>query len=296
MLVDLRRHAGDRRAQHRVVEIALGLIEHGRRPACNGGYCSIGSSELPRSWLRKPSSCCWSCSSCVFAVTTAASALSRSTCEPLRLATSVVLRSTSRCLRSAVSRASAMRRVVEARLVFRLAKSVRTEASRASACVDAPLERLRIDLEQRIAGVDALAFRDRHAADLAGDVRRDEHLLRADIGVVGRDVAARREIEISRRRRARSAEVTTSRIQRSRLREERAAGFGSDGRHQIRAPALPGSCAVRRLCRPWRDPSGRRRGLHPRLCLQPCPRSSWRSRRAGCPACARTRRSCARSS
>ena len=58
-----------------------------------------------------------------------------STCEPVRLASSVFLRSTSRCLRSAVSRASAMRRPSEARLVFRLANSVRTEASRASACV-----------------------------------------------------------------------------------------------------------------------------------------------------------------
>ena len=57
------------------------------------------------------------------------------------------------------------------------------------------LVRHRIDLEQHRADFDLLAFRDRDAADLAGDVRRDQNFLRADIGIVGRDVAAAHHVD-----------------------------------------------------------------------------------------------------
>ena len=56
-------------------------------------------------------------------------------------------------------------------------------------------ERLGIDLEQHVADLHALAFAHHHLADLAGDVRRHQHLLRADIGVVGGHVAAAGEID-----------------------------------------------------------------------------------------------------
>ncbi len=58
-------------------------------------------------------------------------------------------------------------------------------------------ERLGVDLDQRVARIDALALHHRDLGDLAGDIRRDQHLLRADVGVVGRDVAARNEIEVA---------------------------------------------------------------------------------------------------
>ena len=57
------------------------------------------------------------------------------------------------------------------------------------------LERHRIDFEQHVAGRHVLALLHRDADDLAGNVRRDQHLLRADVGVVGRDVAAAHQVD-----------------------------------------------------------------------------------------------------
>ena len=48
-------------------------------------------------------------------------------------------------------------------------------------------------MPQLVAGFHVLAFTHHHVQHLAGDVRGDQHLLRADIGVVGGDVAARAE-------------------------------------------------------------------------------------------------------
>src|SRR6201999_903067 len=53
----------------------------------------------------------------------------------------------------------------------------------------------RIDLEQHVALVDELAFLHHDLVDAAGDIRRDQNLLRADIRIVGADVAAAIEIE-----------------------------------------------------------------------------------------------------
>src|SRR4029077_4924580 len=52
-----------------------------------------------------------------------------------------------------------------------------------------------VDLEQHVAFIDALAFLHYDLVDLAGDVGRDQKLLRADIGTVGADIAAAIEIE-----------------------------------------------------------------------------------------------------
>ncbi len=52
-----------------------------------------------------------------------------------------------------------------------------------------------IDFEQFVAGFDALAFFHQHFLDLAGNVRRDENLLCADIGVVGGRIAPAGQIE-----------------------------------------------------------------------------------------------------
>ena len=49
---------------------------------------------------------------------------------------------------------------------------------------------LGIDVEERIADLDLLPLDNMHGGDRAGDLRRDERLVRADIGVVGRDIAA----------------------------------------------------------------------------------------------------------
>ena len=49
---------------------------------------------------------------------------------------------------------------------------------------------LGIDVEQRIAGLDLLPLDDVDRDDRAGHLRRDQRLVGADIGVVGRDVAA----------------------------------------------------------------------------------------------------------
>ena len=52
---------------------------------------------------------------------------------------------------------------------------------------------LRIDVEQRIADLDLLPLDHMHRDDRAGDLGRDERLVGADIGVVGRDIAAAAE-------------------------------------------------------------------------------------------------------
>ena len=49
---------------------------------------------------------------------------------------------------------------------------------------------MRIDVEQRIADLDLLPLDDMDGDDRAGDLRRDQRLVGADIGVVGRDIAA----------------------------------------------------------------------------------------------------------
>jgi hypothetical protein len=57
------------------------------------------------------------------------------------------------------------------------------------------LEWHRVDLEQGIASRYRLAFLYRDLDDLAGDVRRDQNFLRADVSIIGRDVASALEIE-----------------------------------------------------------------------------------------------------
>ena len=76
-----------------------------------------------------------------------------------------------------------------------LLKSVRTLSSLLCAWLQREPERRRIDVEQHVAGGDVLALLHRDASDLAGNVGRDQHLLGPDIGVVGGDVAAARQIE-----------------------------------------------------------------------------------------------------
>jgi len=61
--------------------------------------------------------------------------------------------------------------------------------------IDREAERHRVDLEQHVTVVDVLAFLDHDLVDLAGNIRSDQHLLRADIGVVGADIASAVEIE-----------------------------------------------------------------------------------------------------
>ena len=79
----------------------------------------------------------------------------------------------------------------------------------------------RIEREQLIAGLDVLALDHGDVDDLVGNIRRDQHLLRADVSVVGGDVAAAGEIE----RKPISTAIAgnpTSRIMRRRLRPNRA--------------------------------------------------------------------------
>src|SRR5205814_1445015 len=63
------------------------------------------------------------------------------------------------------------------------------------------LERHRIDLEQGVTGRHRLTFLHRDIDDLAGNVRRDQDLLRADIGVIGGHVASAVKIENQSRER-----------------------------------------------------------------------------------------------
>jgi hypothetical protein len=56
-------------------------------------------------------------------------------------------------------------------------------------------ERLGVDLEQHVTDLHALAFAHHDLGDLARDIRRHQHLLGADIGVVGGHVAAAGEID-----------------------------------------------------------------------------------------------------
>ena len=78
-----------------------------------------------------------------------------------------------------------------ARLVFRLAKSVRTLASLASRLRAPRCGTARGSIANSTSpALTRWPSRTTTRADLAGNVRRDQHLLRADIGVVGRDVAA----------------------------------------------------------------------------------------------------------
>ena len=58
--------------------------------------------------------------------------------------------------------------------------------------------------------------------DLAGNVRRDQDFLRADIGIVGRDIAAARSDKCRGRSQPRAPASATSRIMRRRLRPMRA--------------------------------------------------------------------------
>ena len=198
-----------------------------------------------------PCSCCSSISSCslrrhdgverVVHVDLRAGAIGRA---------SVFLRSTSRCLSSTVSlRERDARCASRSRLALQVGEigaHAGEPAPRPASTRDA--ERLGIDLEQLVAGVDALALAHGDVRDLAGDVRRDQHLLRADIGVVGRDVAAASRDRNSRADASAISGSTTSRIDAQRLRDERARGLPSDG-----ATSSWSSCAsVRRLCRPWR--------------------------------------------
>ena len=97
-----------------------------------------------------------------------------------------------------------------------------------------------------------LAFVHGDVDDLAGDIRRDQHLLRADISIVGRDVAAAHQIE-RQLRPARCAGSTTSRIMRSRLRPARAPAAS------LRRSAGSGRCLgflrgdeLQGQCQPWR--------------------------------------------
>ncbi len=129
---------------------------------------------------------------CSCAVTSPAVAVSTSACEPASVCTSLVLRSTSRCLSSTFFCASSASVVSEFRLLLRLLKSVRAPSSLACACAMRQLERLRVKREQLVASVDMLALAHRDGFDFAGNIGRDQNLLRADECVVGRDIAAAR--------------------------------------------------------------------------------------------------------
>ena len=85
----------------------------------------------------------------------------------------------------------------------------------------------RVDGEQLVAGLEQLALDHGDAHDLARDLRRDQHLLGADVGVVGRHVAAAEEIEPNPTT-ATSAGTSTSSVSRSG--GSFATGSGADAR------------------------------------------------------------------
>ena len=83
--------------------------------------------------------------------------------------------------------------LVDVRLVLVL-EVLRTRSSPPRPCrvqsATACLVGRRVDVEQRIADLDVLAFLHVDRDDRPGDVGRDDRLVGADIGVVGRNVAA----------------------------------------------------------------------------------------------------------
>ena len=159
------------------------------------GNFSSGKSGSPSSWLSVESRCCTASSACNCAETTAAIAVSRSACDPACELTSLGLRSTSRFLRSTFLLARSAR-------VFERLEVGLELVEIAACCIELGLrllqcqcKRLAVEREQFIAGIDVLTFADGDMRDLAGDVRRDQNLLRADISVVGRDVAPAGKID-----------------------------------------------------------------------------------------------------
>ena len=195
------------------------------------GYCSIGRSGLPWSWLIASLCRCAAFCASVCAVTSANARVvdvdlrARPAGDQRLLALQVALLDLDVLLASSASRVS------DCRLDFRIAKSVRTLASLALACWRAKPERLRVDLEQLVAGLDALALAHQHARDLAGDVGRDQHLGAPDIGVVGGDVAAAAEIhrKPDRRKQQRQNDQEND-AQRSPRDARERAGAGADAR------------------------------------------------------------------
>ena len=132
---------------------------------------------------------------CAPAVTSPVAELSRSSCEP-------TFCSTSACLRFDVAllQIDALLREVEHLSVdFDVGDQILISGpglfELGLGLVERKLERFGIDLEQLIARLDVLAFLHHDLDDFAGDVGRDQHLLSADIGVVGGHVAAAIEIE-----------------------------------------------------------------------------------------------------
>src|SRR5262249_32800369 len=84
-------------------------------------------------------------------------------------------------------------------------------------------ERLAVETEQLVAGIDVLAFADSDIDDLAGNVRSDQNLLRADIGIVGGNVASAGKID---------AQADDKNERRQADKEDRAQTLASDPRKQ----------------------------------------------------------------
>jgi hypothetical protein len=193
-IVHLGRGAGDRRFQHGVVKIALRLIEHGAglherrilldrqvrlaeelvedvrallhgefRLQLRGDQPGIGVVEIRGG--------------------------SRQTLGQRRLALDVALLDLDGLLRELDQSPECLQ--VALQLVEIDANGIKL-ALRLS---EREAERRRIDLEQHVARGDMLAFLHDGAGDPAGHVGRDQHFLRADVGIVGGNITAAGEIE-----------------------------------------------------------------------------------------------------
>ncbi len=185
----------DRRPQHGVVEIALGVVERslglgvGRklfdRQVEVAEQLGLGVRHLlldegvfgPRRDQRRR----WRCRD---------RAASRSCSWP-----AADLRSTSFCFRSIVCCIRSAICSIDLDVGDQIVVGGARLLQRRLGLVHRELVGHRVDLEQLVALVDLLALLDDDPGDLAGDVGRDQHLLRADIGVVGGHVAAAVQIE-----------------------------------------------------------------------------------------------------
>ncbi len=148
--------------------------------------------------MRSVRSCCSSSSSWVLAAISDTLDLSRSDGVLMRLLSSWVLRSKSAWAAARLWRdRSRLRRDagqigLESGKVAAHAHQLCLRLLRCQAIGD------RIDRQQFVARFEELALDDGYAHDLARHLRRDQHLLGADVGVVGRHVAAAEEIEDER--------------------------------------------------------------------------------------------------
>ena len=140
---------------------------------------------------------------------------------------SAVLRSTSRCLSSMVFCARSTSLVQRGQIGLEVGEVGAHAVELALRLATASRNGTGSISNSTSPGADVLAFAHGDARDLAGDVGRDQHLLGAHIGVVGRDVAAAHEVERAARSVRRSAATTTSRMRRMCLRNTPTTGFSS---------------------------------------------------------------------